>query len=216
MNDFTWPVNSAVNGNNVKFVVGMAVNTVDNVREVGAFGLDLLIAVRDNPALNNTAGLIINPAPTTLAIGQYTITLTNYVTSYSGDQATLLRVVHLEHRQSDRDPEQRQRLSVGLTVTNMDVTHVDNTNNPIKFEGGLKFTRQTSSGNVSEKTQNNGSSGTVTITSGGTVETIKTFTIQRTQTSAGLSILARLAIPCSSTCGYYRDPGTERDRSHRG
>ena len=102
--------------------------------------------------------------------------MNNYITTYSGDSATLNGsfTVKVESLNSS---------TFNLTVSDMDVTHEDDAGKPIEFKGALKFTRTTSAGLVSEKTQNDGSSGAITITVDGKVQTVDTCSINRTQNS---------------------------------
>ena len=187
-NDFTYTVpNSAgtINISNAKYVSSMGLSIIDNVREVGAFGLDLLIAVKNNPSLNNANGLSISPEPISLASDQtYAFTLTDYSTTYSGDQAKLNGALTLKINTLTGNLS--GDYTTDLTVSSMDVTHEDDAGTPIEFKGGLKFTRTISSGNIDETTQNNGLSATITITSGSKVQTVKMFTIRRTQNSGGI------------------------------
>jgi hypothetical protein len=102
--------------------------------------------------------------------------MNNYITTYSGDQATLngSMTVSIDSLNST---------TYNLTVSGMDVTHEDDTGISIEFKGALKFIRTKSGGSVSEKTQIDSSTGAITITSGGKVQTVDMCSINRTQNS---------------------------------
>jgi hypothetical protein len=187
-NDLTVTVTTegSIKYSNARNVAGIGINTMDNLREIGAFGLDMLIEVKNNPALNSN-GLSISPAPTTLSSGQtYTITLTNYGTSFSGDPATLNGSLTLTITNLIGDLS--GDYTANITVASLHVDHTDDSNRTLVFDGGVQFSRVKTGGTISETSHNYTSSGNLTITMQGVSETVKTFIITRTTSGGNFSL----------------------------
>jgi hypothetical protein len=157
---------------------------LDNLREVGAFALDTLLAVEANPALNGAGGLSVSPAPSTLQAGQsYTLALAGYVTHYSGDAATLDGALTVDLTVLSRGLDD---YAAALSVSGMDVTHADDSGTTVRFRGGLELSRTTSGAALSEVTQSGGA--TVEITAPGLAEAVSAFTFHRSSTATTFSL----------------------------
>jgi hypothetical protein len=188
-NDYTMTVTSTlgtINPANAASLAGRSVNTINQSTLVGGFGLDTLIKVRDNPALNGTGGLTISPAPTSIpAGGPYEITMNNYTTSYSGNTVTLTGTMTVLITSCSGTLAAGGTYTAELTESAINVIAKDSEDLETTFAGELLLHREASGTSVVQRATNTPDS-TLSITGDGVTITLSTFwNITSTNLSTG-------------------------------
>lgn len=168
-----------INSLNALSLAGRSVNSVSQSVLIGGFGLDTLIKVRDNPALNGTGGLSISPAPTSIpAGGPYVITMNNYSTTY-GDAAIRLTgsMTILITSCSPGTITTGGTYTAEATMWAVDVTVTDSEDLETSFAGRFLFRRESTSTTLAERASNDtGSPGsTLSITGDDATLTMSVF-----------------------------------------
>ncbi len=188
-NDYTMTVTGTlgtINSANAASLAGRSVNAINQSTLVGGFALDTLIKVRDNPALNGTGGLSINPAPTLIpAGGPYVITMNNYATSYGGANITLTGTMTALITSCTGTLATGGTYTAELTASDLDVTVKDDEDLETSFAGDLLLHREDSVTLVVDRATNT-PDGTLSITGDGVVIQLSTFwNITNTNLSTG-------------------------------
>jgi hypothetical protein len=193
-NDYTMTVTGTtgiINSMNAPFLAGRSVSAVNQSTLVGGFGLDTLIKVRDNPALNGAGGLTISPAPVSIQTGSpYVITMNNYATNYGGANLTMTGTMTVSI-----DSVSGGTLAAGgtytaeATLSAINVTVKDSEDLLTTFAGDLLLHREASPASMVQRATNV-TSGTLSITGDGATMTMGSFwNITSTNLSTGAYLI---------------------------
>jgi hypothetical protein len=188
-NDYTMTVTGTlgiINSANAPTLAGRSVNAINQSSLIGGFGLDTLIKVRDNPALNGAAGLTINPAPTLIpAGGPYVISMNDYATSYGGANITLNGTMTVLITSCTGTLAAGETYTAEVTESAIDVNVKDSEDLDTTFAGELLLLREASATSQTQRATNT-LGGTLSITGDGVVIQLSTFrNITNTNLSTG-------------------------------
>ncbi len=188
-NDYTITITGTlgtINPANAATLAGRSVNAINQSTLLGGFGLDTLIKVKDNPALNGAGGLTISPAPTLIPEGgPYVITMNDYATSYGGADIKLTGTMTVLITSHTGTVAAGETYTAELTVSAIDVAVEDNEDMETTFTGDLMLHRENSATSLAQRATNT-PGGTLSITGDGVVLQLSTFwNITNTNLSTG-------------------------------
>lgn len=175
-----------INAVNAPSLAGIGVNAISQSTLLGGFGLDTLVEVRDNPALNGTGGLTISPAPTSIpAGGPYVITMNDYSADYGGNAITVNGAMTVLITSCTGTLAQGGTYTAELTASAIDVTVTDDEDMETTFTGDLMLHRESSPTSL-EQRATNAEGGTLSIAGDGLTLRLSTFwNITSTNLSTG-------------------------------
>jgi hypothetical protein len=131
-----------INQMNATALMGRGINAVSQSVLIGAFGLDTLVAVRDDPTLNGRNGLTVSPAPTSIpAGGPYTITMTGYSTRYGGADISITGAMTVLITTPGTITEDGT-YTAEATVSDVDLSVTDSEDLTTSFAGDFAFYRE--------------------------------------------------------------------------
>jgi len=139
---------------NAQLIAGKGAGSLMLLREIGAFGLDLLLEVLDDPDYDyctTSDALSISPPPGTVAEGDsYTVTMTDCVTGSGEDRVEFDGSLGMEVESLTGTLETDGTYTVDLSYSPINLTFADDVG-PTSISGALAFRRQATGSSLSER-----------------------------------------------------------------
>jgi len=139
---------------NAPLIAGKGAGSLLLLREMGAFGLDLLLEILDEPAYEycSTSGTsLIAPSPDTVAAGDsYTVTLTDCVTGSGDDEIEFDGSFGMDVDSLTGTLEAGGSYTIELGYSPIDLVFADDVG-PTSIDGALAFRRQAAGSSLSER-----------------------------------------------------------------
>jgi hypothetical protein len=152
--NLTNPTSLTITLANAHIVAGRTLSLLNILSQAGAFGLDLLLAVQDDPSLNDGDTLSVTPAPDSLSAGQsYDVILDAFQTGDAGDLTTLGGSFTITIDSLTGALEDGGTYTTGITLSSIDMEQTDDVGTT-HLAGSVGVSRQASPGSVVETVQN--------------------------------------------------------------
>ncbi|MGC9325525.1 MAG: hypothetical protein ACP5G0_12355 [Desulfomonilia bacterium] len=177
-----------INPTNVNLVAERGVSAVLLAQQVGAFGLDLLLEIIDDPGFNyctQSGSLAIVPAPGPVSAGDtFSITLTECVSGEPDDPVELDGTFGMEVDSLTGSFSLNSDYTITATYSDIVITSLDDADLET-ITGGMSVTRQASGSSFTDIATN--SADTLSVTLNAVTSTLTEFEITSTFTSSSYS-----------------------------